>query len=98
MFKPWKLLVKREFSFPRLIVVPLSCHEVDGVRKEKERLTAALNRGSFLSLLRAPGSGAVSLFLFLPFFSLAISFSSPTFHPSQASNHWAGMRKEKEKV
>ncbi len=32
---------RREFSFPRLIVVPLSCHEVDGVRKEKERLTAA---------------------------------------------------------
>ena len=30
-----------EFSFPQLIVVPLSCHEVDGVRKEKERLTAA---------------------------------------------------------
>ena len=26
--------------FPRLIVVPLSSHEVDGVRKEKERLTA----------------------------------------------------------
>jgi hypothetical protein len=31
----------REFSFPRLIVVPLSSHEIDGVRKEKERLTAA---------------------------------------------------------
>ena len=31
----------REFSFPRLIVVPLSSHAVDGVRKEKERLTAA---------------------------------------------------------
>ena len=30
-----------EFSFPRLIVVPLSCHEVDGVRKVNERLTAA---------------------------------------------------------
>ena len=30
-----------EFSFPRLIVVPLSSHAVDGVRKEKERLTAA---------------------------------------------------------
>ena len=32
-----------EFSFPWLIVVPLSSHglpEVDGVRKEKERLTA----------------------------------------------------------
>ena len=27
--------------FPRLIVVPLSSHAVDGVRKEKERLTAA---------------------------------------------------------
>ena len=35
----WILL--REFSFPRLIVVPLSSHEIDGVRKEKERLTAA---------------------------------------------------------
>ena len=33
-----------EFSFPQLIVVPLSCHEVDGVRKEKERLTAAQSR------------------------------------------------------
>ena len=31
----------RLFSFPPLIVVPLSSHEVDGVRKEKERLTAA---------------------------------------------------------
>ena len=29
--------------FPPLIVVPLSSHEVDGVRKEKERLTAAIN-------------------------------------------------------
>ena len=34
-------------SFPRLIVVPAVCflaadkHEIDGVRKEKERLTAA---------------------------------------------------------
>ena len=28
---------------PRLIVVPLSSHEVDGVRKEKERLTAAVS-------------------------------------------------------
>ena len=36
----------REFSFPQLIVVPLSCHEVDGVRKEKERLTAALAKES----------------------------------------------------
>jgi len=34
------LMESRELSFPRLIVVPLSCHEVDGVRKEKERLTA----------------------------------------------------------
>ena len=25
----------------KLIIVPLSSHEVDGVRKEKERLTAA---------------------------------------------------------
>ena len=40
----------REFSFPQLIVVPLSCHEVDGVRKEKERLTAALS-GCYVSLL-----------------------------------------------
>ena len=32
---------QQEFSFPRLIVVPLSSHAVDGVRKEKERLTAA---------------------------------------------------------
>ena len=46
----------KEISFPRLIVVPLSMsepdgarnqeqiaasHEIDGVRKEKERLTAA---------------------------------------------------------
>jgi hypothetical protein len=30
------------FLFPPLIVVPLSSHEVDGVRKEKERLTAAI--------------------------------------------------------
>ena len=29
-----------EFLFPQLIVVPLSTHEVDGVRKEKEGLTA----------------------------------------------------------
>ena len=31
---------KSRFLFPRLIVVPLSSQEVDGVRKEKERLTA----------------------------------------------------------
>ena len=37
--------MKLEFSFPRLIVLPLSCHEVDGVRKEKERLTAASLNG-----------------------------------------------------
>ena len=37
------------FSFPRLIVVPLSSHEVDGVRKEKERLTAALDSKSVIS-------------------------------------------------
>jgi hypothetical protein len=36
-----------EFSFPQLIVVPLSCHEVDGVRKEKERLTAAQRLSSW---------------------------------------------------
>ena len=50
------LLSLQEISFPRLIVVPLSMsepdgarnqeqiaasHEIDGVRKEKERLTAA---------------------------------------------------------
>ena len=35
---PWN---HREIWFPRLIVVPLSSHAVDGVRKEKERLTAA---------------------------------------------------------
>jgi hypothetical protein len=32
----------KELWFPRLIVVPLSSQEVDGVRKEKERLTTAL--------------------------------------------------------
>ena len=52
------LLSLQEISFPRLIVVPLSMsepdgarnqeqiaasHEIDGVRKEKERLTAALS-------------------------------------------------------
>jgi hypothetical protein len=31
----------KELWFPRLIVVPLSSQEVDGVRKEKERLTTA---------------------------------------------------------
>ena len=47
-----------EFSFPQLIVVPLSCHEVDGVRKEKERLTAAqrlmilASRGLSLSFIK----------------------------------------------
>jgi hypothetical protein len=40
------MLIIFEFSFPQLIVVPLSCHEVDGVRKEKERLTAALAKES----------------------------------------------------
>jgi len=39
--KPKVNRMMTEFSFPQLIVVPLSCHEVDGVRKEKERLTAA---------------------------------------------------------
>ena len=42
-------IVNKQFSFLRLIVVPLSdsvervadSHEFDGVRKEKERLTAA---------------------------------------------------------
>ena len=36
----WK---EEELWFPRLIVVPLSSQEVDGVRKEKERLTTAIN-------------------------------------------------------
>ena len=35
-----KQVLKRRLV-PRLIVVPLSSHEIDGVRKEKERLTAA---------------------------------------------------------
>ena len=35
---PWN----REIWFPRLIVVPVYSQEVAGVRKEKERLTAAL--------------------------------------------------------
>ena len=50
-----------EFSFPQLIVVPLSCHEVDGVRKEKERLTAALHTPPFfpatMLLLKAGKKG-----------------------------------------
>ena len=36
---PWN----REIWFPRLIVVPVYSQEVAGVRKEKERLTAAPN-------------------------------------------------------
>ena len=47
---PWDRrtsLKRQEFSFPRLMVVPaLSSHEVDGVRKEKERLTAAARKES----------------------------------------------------
>ena len=44
---PWKtqisnMPVKLEIWFPRLIVVPVYSQEVAGVRKEKERLTAAL--------------------------------------------------------
>ena len=35
-----KRIMKRRLV-PRLIVVPLSSHYLDGVRKEKERLTAA---------------------------------------------------------
>ena len=54
-----------EFSFPRLIVVPLSCHEVDGVRKEKERLTAALNSPHFfpatMLLLKAGKKGGKAM-------------------------------------
>ena len=36
-----------EFSFPQLIVVPLSCHEVDGVRKEKERKEKRIENRDF---------------------------------------------------
>ena len=44
LFTSYDLLARQcVFSFPPLIVVPLSSHEVDGVRKEKERLTAAIN-------------------------------------------------------
>ena len=32
-----------EQQFTDFIVVPLSSHEIDGVRKEQERLTAARN-------------------------------------------------------
>jgi hypothetical protein len=39
-------------SFPWLIVVPLSGHEVDGVRKEKERLTAAKKMNEKMSKRR----------------------------------------------
>ena len=43
--RTWRCVQRISISFlfswfPRLIVVPLSSHEVDGVRKEKERLTA----------------------------------------------------------
>ena len=37
----------RELRFPRLIVVPVYSQEVAGVRKEKERLTAALRRFAY---------------------------------------------------
>ena len=40
VFKPFISLSFTRFLFPWLIVVPLSSQEVDGVRKEKERLTA----------------------------------------------------------
>ena len=35
-----------DHAVPRLIVVPLSSQEVDGVRKEKERLTAGQERAA----------------------------------------------------
>ena len=41
-----RLFPKSRFLFPRLIVVPLSSQEVDGVRKEKERLTAGQERAA----------------------------------------------------
>ena len=41
---PWN----REIWFPRLIVVPVYSQEVAGVRKEKERLTAAADSFSFI--------------------------------------------------
>ena len=52
-------------SFPRLIVVPLALaadkHEIDGVRKEKERLTAASS-----GLLQSqPGQNISNLLLVL---------------------------------
>ena len=37
-----------EIGFPRLIVVPVYSQEVAGVRKEKERLTAAADSFSFI--------------------------------------------------
>ena len=37
-----------EIWFPRLIVVPVYSQEVAGVRKEKERLTAAADSFSFI--------------------------------------------------
>ena len=53
------------FSFPPLIVVPLSSHEVDGVRKEKERLTAAIKVHHKLLIMKGHcGPGSRSL-LFL---------------------------------
>ena len=55
-FPPVRLLV------PRLIVVPLSSHAVDGVRKEKERLTAA-EIFPFLIMRSQPG-GYLSYFHF----------------------------------
>ena len=40
--------VNLEIWFPRLIVVPVYSQEVAGVRKEKERLTAAADSFSFI--------------------------------------------------
>ena len=39
------------FSLPRLIVVPLSSHEVDGVRKEKRRKSPIQNMPTIFSLI-----------------------------------------------
>ena len=47
---PWKnqIVLTLEIWFPRLIVVPVYSQEVAGVRKEKERLTAAADSFSFI--------------------------------------------------
>ena len=47
-------LVRAQKLVPRLIVVPLSSHEIDGVRKEKERLTAVHHWLNGSNLCTAP--------------------------------------------